>query len=202
MEALLAGLVLGLTVAVSFGPINALELDAGLRHGFRPAWGVGSGAALVDGGYAFLGGLGAAALVEGAAEGWLQLVGGAVLLVLAWRMLLRQGGAETKAAPGFGRMLGVALVATASNPFTIVYWTAAFGAIVPELGLSRLQATTLLPTGVLTGTLVWGTALAGGASWAGRYVEERLLGWITLASALTIAAFGAWFVAGGVRALA
>jgi hypothetical protein len=49
---------------------------------------------------------------------------------------------------------------------------------------------------------VWGTALAGGASWAGRYVEERLLGWITLASALTIAAFGAWFVAGGVRALA
>ena len=88
------------------------------------------------------------------------------------------------------------------QPFTIVYWTAAFGAIVPELGLSRLQATTLLPTGVLTGTLVWGTALAGGASWAGRYVEERLLDWITLASALTIAAFGAWFVAGGVRALA
>jgi threonine/homoserine/homoserine lactone efflux protein len=201
MEALLAGLLLGLTVAVSFGPINVLELHSGLRYGFAPAFGVGVGAACADGTYAFLGGLGAAALVAGGAEGWLRILGGGVLLLIALGMARRRPDPDGRATPGFRRMLGVALVATLANPFTIVYWAAAFSGVVPELGLSRLAAVTVLPAGVLTGTLVWGTSLAAGSAFAGRYVSERLLGRLSLVSALTIAGFGVWLVAAGVRAL-
>ena len=61
MTTVLAGLALGFAVAAGFGPISVLALTSGLRHGFRPAFGVGLGAALVDGLYALLAALGLAA---------------------------------------------------------------------------------------------------------------------------------------------
>jgi threonine/homoserine/homoserine lactone efflux protein len=63
MSTALAGFALGFAVAAGFGPISVLALTSGLRHGFAPAFGVGLGAALVDGLYALLAGLGLAALV-------------------------------------------------------------------------------------------------------------------------------------------
>jgi threonine/homoserine/homoserine lactone efflux protein len=49
MSALLSGFGLGFGVAAGFGPINVLCLTTGLRHGFAPAFGIGAGAAIVDG---------------------------------------------------------------------------------------------------------------------------------------------------------
>ena len=54
MTPLLAGFGLGFSVAASFGPINLFALSSGLRYGFWPAYGVGVGAAVADGSYAFL----------------------------------------------------------------------------------------------------------------------------------------------------
>jgi hypothetical protein len=68
--------------------------------------------------------------------------------------------------------------------------------------VSRLAALTLLPAGVVCGTVVWATLLAGGSAVAGRYVNERLLSRLSLASALTIAGFGVWFIVSGLRAIA
>jgi threonine/homoserine/homoserine lactone efflux protein len=200
MSALLAGFGLGFAVAASFGPINVFALASGLRHGFWPAYGVGLGAAAADGTYALLGGLGAAALVAGRAAGWFQLVGGVALLLVALDMARRRA-ATRRAAPTFARTFGLALGATIANPLTVVYWGAAFAAVVPRLDLSRVQAATLLPAGVVCGTVVWATLLAAASAFAGRYVSERLLRGLSLASALAIAAFGAWFVSEGARTL-
>jgi threonine/homoserine/homoserine lactone efflux protein len=73
MTSLLAGFGLAFTVAASFGPINLFALASGLRRGFRPAYGVSLGASTADGIYAFLGGVGAAALCArtvGGFGGW------------------------------------------------------------------------------------------------------------------------------------
>src|SRR5688572_9384265 len=202
MTALLVGVGLGFTVAASFGPINVFALSSGLRYGFWPAFGVAVGATAADGLYAFLGGLGVAAIFTGRAEGWLQVLGGAALLLLAARMA-RPASPEgqARASPGFRRSFAVALGATLANPITIVYWAAAFAGIVPKFDLSRTEAITLLPLGVVVGGLAWATLIAAGSAFAGRYVSERLLAWITIASALTIAGFGAWFVISGIREL-
>lgn len=203
MTPLVVGIGLGFTVAASFGPINVFSLSSGLRYGFWPAYGVAVGATAADGLYALLGGLGVAALISGRAEGWLQVAGGAALLVIAMRMA-RSGPSPGKsaAARGFGQSFAVALGATLANPVTIVYWAAAFAGVVPRFGLSRAEALTLLPAGVVAGGLCWATLLAAGSAFAGRYVNERLLLWLSLGSAVTIAGFGVWFVAEGVRALA
>jgi L-lysine exporter family protein LysE/ArgO len=202
MTPLLAGFGLGFSVAASFGPINLFALSSGLRYGFWPAYGVGVGAAVADGSYAFLGGLGAAALFTGGAKGWFQMLGGAALIFIAFGMATRRPKEhQQRAAPGFGRSFTVALGATLANPITVVYWTAAFAGVVPKLEVSRLEALTLLPAGVVCGTVVWATLLAVGSAFAGRYVNERLLSRLSVASALTIAGFGVWFIASGLRIL-
>jgi threonine/homoserine/homoserine lactone efflux protein len=202
VTALLVGIGLGFTVAASFGPINVFSLSSGLRYGFRPAFGVALGATAADGLYAFLGGLGAAAVFTGRAAGWFQVLGGAALLLIAIQMARpRSVGAGRRAAPSFRQSFGVALGATLANPLTIVYWAAAFAGVVPKFDLSRVEALTLLPAGVVAGGLRWAVLLASGSAFAGRYVSERLLAWLSRGCALTIAGFGVWFVASGVRAL-
>jgi threonine/homoserine/homoserine lactone efflux protein len=109
---------------------------------------------------------------------------------------------EQRGAPGFGRSFTIALGATLANPITVVYWTAVFAGVVPNLEVSRLQALTLLPAGVVCGTVVWATLLAVGSAFARRYVNERLLSRFSLASALTIAGFGVWFIVSGLRTIA
>jgi threonine/homoserine/homoserine lactone efflux protein len=101
------------------------------------------------------------------------------------------------AARGFGQSFAVALGATLANPITIVYWAAASPGVVPRFDLSRLQTLTLLPAGVAIGGLCWALLLAAGSAFAARYVNERVLAGLSIASAVTIAGFGCWFFAGG-----
>ena len=193
MTAVFAGLALGFAVAAGFGPISVLALTSGLRHGFLPAFGVGLGAALVDGLYALLAALGLAALVPGDE---LQLVGGVALLWIAWRMV-HAGGGEGLALPTLRRGLGVSFAATLANPLTIVSWAAAFTAVVPGLDLSRTETVAILPPCVAVGTLSWFTLLAAGSSAAGRRLGERGLRVASVVAGLAIGAFGLLFVVRG-----
>jgi putative LysE/RhtB family amino acid efflux pump len=134
-------------VAAGFGPISVLALTSGLRHGFAPAFGVGLGAALVDGLCALLAALGLAALVPGDE---LQLAGGLALVWIGSRMVRASGG-EGRAPASPARAFGVSFAATLANPLTIVSWAAAFTAVVPGLGLSRIETVAVLPPAVAAG---------------------------------------------------
>jgi putative LysE/RhtB family amino acid efflux pump len=197
MAAVLAGLGLGLAVAAGFGPISVLALSSGLRHGFAPAFGVGLGAALVDGLYALLAALGLAALVPGDE---LQLVGGAALVYIGWRMLRASAG-NGLALQGFRRGLGVSFAATLANPLTIVSWAAAFTAVVPGLGLSRLETIAVLPPAIALGTLTWFTALATGSTLAGRRLGPGALRAASAVAGVAIIGFGVVFVIRGAAAV-
>jgi threonine/homoserine/homoserine lactone efflux protein len=196
MTAVLAGFGLGVAVAAGFGPISVLALTSGLRHGFAPAFGVGLGAALVDGLYALLAALGLAALVPGRE---LQVVGGAALVYIGWRMV-RAAGGNGMALATFRRGLGVSFAATLANPLTIVSWAAAFTAVVPELGLTRVETATILPVGVALGTLTWFTALATGSTLAGRRLSPRAMGVVSTVAGVVIAGFGVIFLVRGLTA--
>jgi threonine/homoserine/homoserine lactone efflux protein len=199
MTAVLAGFGLGVAVAAGFGPISVLALSSGLRHGFAPAFGVGLGAALVDGLYALLAALGLAAQFGSHPPRELQVVGGAALVFIGWRML-RAGGGDGLALATFRRGLGVSFAATLANPLTIVSWAAAFTAVVPELGLTRLETATLLPVAVALGTLTWFTALAAGATLAGRRLGPHALRVASTVAGVLISGFGVVFVLRGLLA--
>jgi threonine/homoserine/homoserine lactone efflux protein len=196
MDAVLAGFGLGFAVAAGFGPISVLALTSGLRHGFAPAFGVAVGVALVDGLYALLAGLGLAAIVPGRE---LQVVGGVALVAIGAAMVRLSGG-EAMALATFRRGLAVALAATLANPMTIVSWAAAFTAVVPELGLSRLETLSVLPLSVSLGTLTWFTILATASTVLGRRLSPRVLRTASVVAGVAIAAFGVLLVARGLGA--
>jgi threonine/homoserine/homoserine lactone efflux protein len=193
MSTALAGFALGFAVAAGFGPISVLALTSGLRHGFAPAFGVGLGAAFVDGLYALLAGLGLAALVPGDE---LQLVGGLALLWIGWRMVGAAGGGGPALAT-FKRGLSVSFAATLANPLTIVSWAAAFTAVVPGLGVSRTATLTVLPACVALGTLTWFTGLAAASAFAGRRFGPDALRVASVVAGLAIIGFGLVFVLRG-----
>jgi threonine/homoserine/homoserine lactone efflux protein len=203
VSALLSGLGLGFGVAAGFGPINVLCLTTGLRDGFAPALGVGVGAAVVDGFYALLAGLGAAALVTGDARDWFQVVGGAALVVVGLR-IARSARSTAEASPtkgSFGPAFRLSLAATLANPLTIISWAAAFAGVVPALDLSRVETLTLLPASIAVGTLAWFSLVASAAAYARRLARERVLRAASLVGGLVIAGLGVVLAVDGVRGL-
>ena len=72
---------------------------------------------------------------------------------------------------------------------------------MPRLELARAEAVALLPPAVALGTLAWFSLVAAGSAYARRYVTERLLRALSLASALVIGGFGLWAVVAGARTL-
>jgi putative LysE/RhtB family amino acid efflux pump len=203
VSALVSGFGLGFGVAAGFGPINVLCLTTGLRNGFAPAFGIGLGAAIIDGFYALLAGLGVAALLTGDVRAWLQVVGGAALVAIGIRMA-RSARSATEASTttrSFGPALRLSLAATLANPPTIVSWAAAFAGVVPALALTRLETLTLLPLAIAVGTLTWFTLVAAAAAYARRLARERVLRAVSLAGGVVIAALGILLAVDGARAI-
>jgi threonine/homoserine/homoserine lactone efflux protein len=203
LSALLSGFGLGFGVAAGFGPINVLCLTTGLRNGFAPAFGIGLGAAIVDGLYALLAGLGAAALLTGDARAWFQVVGGAALVVIGIRIArsARSAAEASTTTRSLGSAFRLSFAATLANPPTIVSWAAAFAGVVPALDLTRVETLTVLPPAIAVGTLAWFTFVAAAAAYAGRFARERVLRAISLAGGLVIAGLGVLLAVDGVRAV-
>ena len=196
-RALVAGLLLGAFVAAQVGPVSLLCIRTATRSGFRPAFAIGAGAASVDGLYAALGVLGAAALVQvDAVRLALGVLGTAVLLWMgvrtlrdAWR--IRLGGEEVTEVAGVTASFRTGLVATASNPLTIVSWAAIFGAAATASLLDSTAAATALLLGVVAGSAAWFLGLALVAARVGSRLGRRVLWGIDVAAGVGLVGFAA-----------
>jgi arginine exporter protein ArgO len=132
IDALIAGILAGVAIAIPVGAIAVLIIDLGIRHGFRPAAAAGAGAATADGIYASVASLFGAA-VAGAIAPWqgaLRAVSVVVLLVIAARGVASALRSRGSAAAGdidpprvgatYLRFLGLTLI----NPATVIYFAA------------------------------------------------------------------------------
>lgn len=177
--ALLAGFGLGAVVAAQVGPISLLLVRSTLRGGLAVGVAIALAVALVDAGYATLGALGAGRLL--ALEPLrvaLGLTGAAVLAAFGvrtlWSAVRIRAGAETGpeiASPRAAFATG--LLATASNPLTIVSWAAIFAAASTAEVASGAGRTLALLIGVALGSLTWKSTLASAVALARRRVGPR-----------------------------
>jgi threonine/homoserine/homoserine lactone efflux protein len=181
VDALGAGALAGLGVALPLGAVGVLIVQEGITGGWRPASAAATGVALVDGAYAAVAVAAGAAVTTALAglERAIQLVGAAVLLAVAVRGLLALRTPPTTGGPvPQGRVLRRFVALTAVNPMTAVYFvvlTAGLGGIVADAASGAAFA-----AGVLLASLAWQLTLAGAASLAG----ARLPGWLRLATSL------------------
>jgi threonine/homoserine/homoserine lactone efflux protein len=196
LTAFVTGFGLGFLVAAQVGPIWLLCVRSVLRGRLLTGLAIGAGAAVIDLTYAALGVAGVTQLLRiTQVRLALGLVGAAVLLAIGARTLwsafrIRSGletGEETISPV---RALRTALIATASNPLTIVSWAAVFAAASTARIAHTTPTAVALLAAVGCGSFTWFAALSVAVAIARRRVGQRGLRIADALSGLGIMGFG------------
>ena len=204
MHAALVGFGLGFFVALQLGPISLFMIRSTLRGGLWIGLSIGAGIALIDALYATLGVAGVAPLVSiGPVRVVLGLVGGAVLVVLGLRTLysafrVRSGGETELEVSSRRRAFATAVIATASNPLTIVSWAAIFAGATAAAAAGTAGGAALLVIGVAAGSATWFALLATGVASARRALGRRTMRVADVVAGLGLIGFGGLLVYEGI----
>ncbi len=197
LGALLTGLAIGALAAANVGPIWLLCVRTSTRFGWRSGAAIGIGASIVDFAYAILGALGAAALLQFAPlRIGLGLAGAAVLIFIGARTLrdafrVRMGAEDDSEVLRPRHALRTGLIATASNPLTILTWAAVFsGAAVANVAAGSSTAIAFI-VGIGLGSLAFHIGLSGVASAVGGRMGTTALKWTDAVSGMGLIGFGA-----------
>jgi arginine exporter protein ArgO len=191
MDALAAGIVAGLAVAIPLGAIGVLIVDLGVRGGFRPAFLAGLGTALADGLYATV------AAVAGLAVGaWLAPAEHAIALVAAAALaavgiygliaLCREPAARAL-PPADHRLVARFLALTAVNPATAATFA---GLIVglPAVAHASAPGKAAFVVGAFGASLAWQSTLAGGGALMGHGLPPSARTWTSVVGRVLVLA--------------
>lgn len=198
MSVFLSYIFLGLSLAAPIGPVNAAQLDKGIRKGFLHAWIFGLGAVVADAIYMMVVYLGVVRFLHTPfMQTFLWFFGCFVLTYTGIESLLKAGQIETSGKRGddshFKSFLS-GFFMSISNPLTILFWLGIYGSVLAKTassyGTSQLA---LYSTAILIGILVWDITMASVASGFRRMLTAKLLAIISFLSGLSLIAFGAYF---------
>lgn len=203
LQGLLAGIVLGLSIASPPGPINATMAR---RVSFSRSWIlgflVGLGAATADGIFLLLTYLGWTVIISGSRDimGFVYILGGCAMISYASLMIIRfvrkRGYFMTGRSgdrfsqrikgweEGFSYFIGLSL--GLSNPYQIAWWLTVGLASISSFG-------PVVAIGFFAGIIMWLLAYTTGLSLG----SSRLASFESIAlyaSSLALFAFGAWFI--------
>jgi threonine/homoserine/homoserine lactone efflux protein len=196
VTAFTTGFGLGFLVAAQVGPISLLCVRSVLRRKMLTGLSIGAGAAIIDVGYAALGVAGATQLLRiPQVRLALGLAGTVVLLVIGARTLwsafrIRSGLEAVEETISPARALRTAIIATASNPLTIVWWAGVFAATSTASVVHTTPAAVTLLAGIGCGSFAWFAILSGAVAVARRRVGQRGIRAVDAASGLGIMGFG------------
>ncbi|MGE5702343.1 MAG: LysE family translocator [Clostridia bacterium] len=127
----LQGVVFGLTLQLSVGPVFFALVQRALSRGWREGVKMAAGVTVVDAGYMAASAFGAASLLLIPAVKQVLLWGGAALLLWFAGKLLRSGE-ETAAATERieTSSFTYGMVLTLGNPLTILFWSGVYGSLL------------------------------------------------------------------------
>jgi threonine/homoserine/homoserine lactone efflux protein len=186
------GLGLGLILQVSVGPVCIAVLHKGIDQGFRHAFVMAWGAALVDALYIFLSVVGVAALLQFESARMIVGLGGAALLLFFGLRYLRAPAERTRVQPGGASHLksfayGVAL--TLTNPLTILFWVGILGSMMSTRTFDQAGGVVYFAAGCVTATLLFLTGVAVAGHFLEQLLNPRLAVWLNRAVGLFLIGF-------------
>ena len=189
MNALAAGIVAGLAVAVPLGAIGVLIVDLGVRGGFRPAFLAGLGTAMADGVYATV------AAVAGLAVGaWLApaeraiafIAAGVLVCVGVYGLLALRRPVGSRPVPSAdGRLVARFLGLTAINPATAATFAGLMVGL-PAVAHSSAPGKAAFVVGAFGASLAWQSTLAGGGALMRHGLPPRARVWTSLVGQLIV----------------
>jgi threonine/homoserine/homoserine lactone efflux protein len=193
-----SGIVMGLIAAVPVGPVNLLCIRRTFAHGPLNGFVSGLGAALGDGVFAAVMGLGltwVAQLIEGYAI-IIELTGGALMVFFGFRTFMAPivPRVEDGSVAGGSTLAGAifsTFALTVTNPATLVYFTGMFAGLGGLAGGpgSYVDAS-LVVAGVVAGSTSWWLILTTIIGLFHTRIDDRAIGRINRISGLLVALFG------------
>lgn len=160
---LIKSIFIGFVVAMPVGPIGVLCIDHSIRGGIKQGVSAGVGAALADGIFGFIGGIGSAALISGVAEPWLfQLIGAFLILVIGIKNLFTSKDIEhgVKVKSRHLKTCITTFILTLTNPLTVLSFAAIFAGLGIVLEDTPGITALYLGVGIFLGSLLWWLSLS------------------------------------------
>ena len=194
---LLTGAALGLSIAAPPGPVTALAVQQVVSKSWFSGWLVTFGATVADGVFFVLTYYGVARMVTSQERSALFVLGGALMLYLAFSTLRTASTPVIPAEPSKGSTASsgrrspflVGLSMGLTNPYQLGWWVAIGAGMVAEFGES-------VAVGFFLGIVGW-TVFVTGVIHTSLKRYKLAAPAIAYASAALMTAFGLWFLGAG-----
>lgn len=203
MSIFISYMILGLSLSAPVGPVNAAQLDKGIKKGFWHAWLFGIGAVLADILYMVLVYLGVVHFLNTPfMQTFLWLFGAFVLIYSGLESILNANKVTVSQASNedtLWRSMFSGFLMSVSNPMTILFWLGIYGSILVKTAADNGSGQLFLySVAVITGVVVWDLFMAALGSIFRHYLSNKALSLISILSGVSLIVFGVYF---GVRAI-
>ncbi len=198
MGVFLSYILLGLSLAAPIGPVNAAQLDRGIKGGFLPAWLVGLGAVTADGIYMLIVYMGIVHVIDiPFVKTFLWLFGGFVLMYTGIESMVSakelKASQERFAEPAYKSFFR-GFILSITNPLTILFWLGIYGAVLAKTAATtETQTLIIYSSAIFIGLLTWDVVMAAVSSGFRKFLNERILTGIAVLSGLVLIGFGLYF---------
>lgn len=198
MGIFLSYVFLGLSLSAPMGPINAAQLEKGIRSGFFHAWILGIGALLADVIYMALIYLGVIHFLEKDIIKLFLWSFGAFVLIYTGIESLKNANqisiSNTRNDDSIIKSFFSGFFMSLSNPLTILFWLGIFGSILAKAASSYSKEQLLLYSlGTILGIFIWDITMASTSSIFRKILNTRILSLITVISGISLIIYGLYF---------
>ncbi|HVB74067.1 MAG TPA: LysE family transporter [Ktedonobacteraceae bacterium] len=192
----LRGLLLGLSIAATVGPMSILCIQRTLRTGYLYGLVSGMGIATADAVYGSVAAFGLTVITSFlvSEQVWIRLIGGLFLIYLGIRTVLAKPAerAARAQANSFAGAYVSTFLLTLTNPLTILSFAVIFAGIGIGGGAEKgnYLAAALVVVGVFCGSAAWWCMLTGGLGLLRKRFSMQWLGWLNRISGAILTIFG------------
>lgn len=198
MNVFLSYILLGLSLAAPIGPINAAQIDRGIRNGFMHSWLIGVGAVVADGVYMLVVYIGVVQFLETAfMQTFLWFFGCFVLMYTGIETFMNAGKINlehTREKEPLIKSFISGFLMSISNPLTILFWLGIYGSVLAKTAATYDRGDLILySSAIFIGLLLWDITMAGVSSSFRTFLTSKLLVGISLLSGVSLIGFGIYF---------
>lgn len=191
-------ILLGLSLSAPIGPINAAQVDKGIKFGFLHAWVVGIGAMAADLIFMMLIYFGLSQFLDVPfIKTFLWCFGCFVLVYTGIESILK-----SKQDPANNPILRespmksfrTGFFMALSNPLNILFWLGIYGSVLAKTADSFGNYQLFIySSGIFVGILIWDFVMASIASGFRKHLNTRILQGVSITAGLLLILFGIYF---------
>jgi L-lysine exporter family protein LysE/ArgO len=199
MNSIFTYIFLGVSLAAPIGPVNAAQLDTGIKNGFFHAWIFGLGALAADVMYMIMVYFGVGQFIDSPfMKTLLWSFGCFVLTYTGVENLLTLKKIEIDLRFGKNiphrRSFLSGFFMSLLNPLTILFWLGIYGSVLAETAETFTGSQIIIYSlAIISGILLWDLTMAFISSGARRFLSTTFLKIISIVSSLSMIGFGIYF---------